>query len=100
MAAGRTAFSIREFFAFRDQLDELDLVEYHGMSFTLLGHGYPSNVSTGVVSYNFFGVLGVEPQLGRFFIAARCVPLSVGVRPPRRQRRNAARRAGGGIDGR
>jgi len=70
VAAGDTAFSIREFFAFRDQLDEIDLVEYHDMSFTLLGHGYPSNVSTGVVSYNFFGVLGVEPQLGRFFVAA------------------------------
>ncbi len=33
LAAGATRFSIREFFAFREQLDELDLVEYHGMSF-------------------------------------------------------------------
>ena len=46
------------------------LVEYHSMSFTLLGQGEPERVSTGVVSAEFFDVLGVKLQLGRTFVAA------------------------------
>ncbi len=37
------------------------------MSFDLLGHGEPRRVQTGVVSANFFQLLGVKPLLGRTF---------------------------------
>jgi predicted permease len=45
-----------------------DLVEYHGMSFTLLNQGDPDRVDTGVVSANFFDMLGVTPIEGRTFV--------------------------------
>ncbi|MEX2273363.1 MAG: ABC transporter permease [Vicinamibacterales bacterium] len=45
-----------------------DLVEFHGMSFTLLNQGEPDRVDTGVVSANFFDVLGMRPLHGRTFI--------------------------------
>jgi hypothetical protein len=46
----------------------LDAVaEYHNMEFTLLGHGDPIRVRTGVVSASFFDLLGVRPALGRTF---------------------------------
>ncbi len=46
----------------------LDTVaEYHNMEFTLLGHGDPIRVRTGVVSASFFDLLGVRPVLGRTF---------------------------------
>ena len=63
-------FSIAEFFDYRDQAREMQLVEYHSMSFTLLGQGEPQRVSTGVVSHDFFDVLGVAPAQGRFFAEA------------------------------
>ncbi len=65
---GTRRFTIPEFFDLRDQIDKVELVEHHGMIFTLLGHGYPSVVQTDVVSHNFFDVLGIEPQLGRAFL--------------------------------
>jgi putative ABC transport system permease protein len=43
------------------------LVEYHSMPFILLGQGEPRRVQTGVVSANFFEVLGVRPLRGRTF---------------------------------
>src|SRR6185369_17117983 len=46
----------------------LDAVaEYHSMEFTLLGHGDPIRVRTGVVSAGFFDLLGVRMKLGRAF---------------------------------
>src|SRR5262249_31443122 len=44
-----------------------DVVEYHSMNFTLLGGPEPQRVRTGVVSAQFFRLLGVEPILGRTF---------------------------------
>jgi predicted permease len=44
------------------------LVEYHSMFFILLNRAEPERVSTGVVSWDFFGVLGVEPLHGRAFV--------------------------------
>jgi len=44
-----------------------DLVEYHSMPFILLGRGEPWRVQTGVVSANYFDVLGVTPARGRAF---------------------------------
>jgi putative ABC transport system permease protein len=53
---------------FRAQTRTLDgLVEYHSMPFTLLGRGDPLRVQTGVVSADYFDLLGVAPILGRTF---------------------------------
>ncbi len=43
------------------------LAEYHSMWFILLGRPEPERVQTGVVSANYFGILGVKPILGRDF---------------------------------
>ena len=62
-------FSVKEIIDYREQLDSLTaFVEYHGMSFTLLNRGEPDRVLTGVVSANFFDVLGVQPLVGRTFV--------------------------------
>ena len=61
--------SIPELGAYRARLSTVrDLVEYHTMSFTLLERGEPDRVTTGVVSANFFDVLGVRPAHGRGFV--------------------------------
>jgi predicted permease len=43
------------------------VAEYHTLTFQLFGHGDPVRVATGVVSDNFFDMLGVGPALGRTF---------------------------------
>ncbi|MEM9557913.1 MAG: ABC transporter permease [Acidobacteriota bacterium] len=63
-------FSIAEFTDYRQRARHLRLVEYHAMSFTLLSEGAPRWVSTGVVSHDFFDVLGVGAAEGRLFRAA------------------------------
>lgn len=63
-------FSVKEVQDYRDHNQTLDaVVEHHTMSFTLLGGPEPQRVQTGVVSANFFDVLGVQPLLGRTFVA-------------------------------
>jgi predicted permease len=67
--AGDLAFSVHDIEDVRARSRTLDeVVEYHGMTFTLRGLGEPELVSTGVVSHNFFGVLGIEPEVGRDFV--------------------------------
>ena len=44
------------------------LAEHHTMWFNLLRRGEPERVQTGVVSANFFQLLGIRPILGRDFI--------------------------------
>lgn len=62
-------FSVKEVQDYREQNQTLDaVVEHHSMSFTLLGGQEPQRVQTGVVSANFFDVLGVKPLLGRTFV--------------------------------
>lgn len=62
-------FSVKEVQDYREQNQTLDaVVEHHTMSFTLLGGNEPQRVQTGVVSANFFDVLGVKPLLGRTFV--------------------------------
>jgi predicted permease len=61
--------SIKELYDYRQQLASFDgLVEFHQMSFDLLERGEPDRVATGVVSPNFFDVLGIKPLLGRTFL--------------------------------
>jgi putative ABC transport system permease protein len=63
--------AIAEYFDYREQADVFDgLVEYHQMNFDLLNRGEPDRVSTGVVSHNFFDLLGIEPVVGRAFVEA------------------------------
>jgi putative ABC transport system permease protein len=62
-------FSAKEILDYREQSETLDaVVEHHSMAFILLGRNEPQRVQTGVVSANFFEVLGVEPLFGRTFV--------------------------------
>jgi putative ABC transport system permease protein len=64
-------FSPKEVFDYRDFNHTLQsVVEYHSMSFLLLGKDSAERVQTGVVSANFFDVLGTKALLGRTFVAA------------------------------
>jgi putative ABC transport system permease protein len=70
-AIANLGVSIKEYFTYREQAKDLEgLVEYHQMSFDLLKRGEPDRVSTGVVSHNFFDLLGIRPIHGRTFVAA------------------------------
>ncbi len=63
------AFSVPEINDLRTLAHSLDgLVEYHSMYFVLLGKAEAERVQTGVVSANFFDVLGVRPIHGRTFL--------------------------------
>ena len=63
-------FSEKELIDYRAAAATLeDLVEYHTMSFTLLGGREAQRVQTGVVSPGFFDFLGVRPLVGRTFRA-------------------------------
>jgi len=63
--------AIAEYFDYREQAQVFDgLVEYHQMNFDLLNRGEPDRVSTGVVSANFFDLLGIKPIIGRTFVAS------------------------------
>jgi putative ABC transport system permease protein len=63
--------AIAEYFDYREQAQVFDgLVEYHQMNFDLLNRGEPDRVSTGVVSANFFDLLGIKPVIGRTFTAS------------------------------
>jgi putative ABC transport system permease protein len=44
------------------------VAEHHTMWFNLLDRGAPERVQTGVVSANFFPVMGIRPLLGRTFV--------------------------------
>jgi putative ABC transport system permease protein len=63
------AFSVKEIEDYRSQNQTLDsVVEFHEMTFSLLGGREPARVDTGVVSANFFRILGVTALYGRTFI--------------------------------
>jgi putative ABC transport system permease protein len=69
--AGQAAlgFSVPDFTDFRERNRAFaGMSEYHSMWFILLGRAEPERVQTGVVSDNFFDVLGVKPLLGRTFL--------------------------------
>ncbi len=61
--------SIPELNVYRQRASTVrDLVEFHAMSFTLLNQGEPDRVDTGVVSSNFFDMLGIRALHGRTFL--------------------------------
>ena len=64
--------AIAEYFDYRERAKDVfdGLVEYHQMNFDLINRGEPDRVNTGVVSHNFFDLLGIKPILGRTFIAS------------------------------
>src|SRR6516225_1494081 len=63
------SFSVKEIEDYRSQNRTLDsVVEFHEMTFSLLGGREPVRVDTGVVSANFFRILGVTPLYGRTFM--------------------------------
>src|SRR4029077_6347162 len=62
--------SVKEIQDYRTQTPCLNtIVDYTQMSYNLLGRGEAARVQTGVVSPEFFEVLGVKPMLGRTFRA-------------------------------
>jgi predicted permease len=63
-------FSFQEILDYRGAASIDGVVEFHNMWFILLGRAEPERVSTGVVSANFFDVLGVKPLHGRTLQAA------------------------------
>jgi putative ABC transport system permease protein len=63
-------FSFQEILDYRAARSIDAVVEFHEMYFILLGLAEPQRVGTGVVSANFFDVLGVKPLFGRAFVAA------------------------------
>ena len=68
-------FSVLELADYRERSQALpSVVEYHSMPFILLGRGEPRRVQTGVVSANYFEILGVRPLLGRGFRAGEDQP--------------------------
>jgi putative ABC transport system permease protein len=67
--------SIKELYDYREQTASFDaLVEYHQMNFDLLMKGEPDRVNVGVVSHDFFNVLGIRPIFGRTFLAGDDAP--------------------------
>jgi putative ABC transport system permease protein len=67
-------FSPKEMDDYRQARSLSGVVEFHNMFFNLLGREEPERLSTGVVSANYFDVLGVQPQHGRTFVAADDAP--------------------------
>ena len=66
VSTNRIGFSVQEVLDYRQQSRSFsDVAEYHSMTFTLLGAKVPERVVTGVVSANYFSVLGVKPAIGR-----------------------------------
>jgi putative ABC transport system permease protein len=63
------SFSVKEIADYHDQNQTLTgTAEYHSMSFTLFGQGEAQRLLIGVVSANYFDVMGVKPILGRLFL--------------------------------
>ena len=61
-------FSVLEIADFRSQTKSLArTAEYHSMPFQLFLKGEPQRVQTGVVSDDYFDMLGVKPLIGRTF---------------------------------
>jgi putative ABC transport system permease protein len=62
---GISPTEIRDYLALAHTVDRI--VEYHSMSFNVLGGPTPERLQVGVVSAEYFNVLGVRPALGHLF---------------------------------
>ncbi|MFT5756855.1 MAG: putative ABC transport system permease protein [Alteromonadaceae bacterium] len=61
--------SVATMLDYRDKNKHLShLVEYHQMSFTLLGYGDPKSLKAGTISWDYFEMLKIKPILGRTFL--------------------------------
>ena len=59
-------FSVPEIDDYRQGAPSLaEVAEFSAMSFTMLGHDAPTLVRTGIVSGNYFEVMGLEARIGR-----------------------------------
>lgn len=75
VSSGGFGFSVKEITDYREQSQTMEsLVEHHSMTFILFGGTEPESIQTGVVSANFFDVMGVRPLMGRTFIPEDEVP--------------------------
>ena len=69
-SASNLTFSVQELADYRRVPSLESVAELHTMWFILLGRPSPERVSTGVVSTNYFDLLGVKPMLGRGLLAS------------------------------
>ena len=66
-----SSFSFPEVADLRSQAKTVDqVVEFGDWTFNVLGRGDPHRATGGLVTANFFQMLGARPQLGRMLIAA------------------------------
>jgi predicted permease len=68
--ANDIGFSAKDIADYRRARSLSDVVEFHQMTFNLLGRAEPERLVTGVVSANYFDVLGVTALAGRTFVPA------------------------------
>jgi putative ABC transport system permease protein len=67
--------SLPDFADFKEQTRTLSkMAHYRGMVYHLTSTNQPQEIQATRVSTDFFGVLGVEPCLGRAFLSDECLP--------------------------
>jgi putative ABC transport system permease protein len=66
-----SSFSFAEVADYRSQSKTIDqFVEFGDWTFNVLGRGEPHRATGGLVTANFFQMLGARPQLGRMLVSA------------------------------
>ena len=79
---GRWRASPANFFDWKKQSTSFEgMAAYGGSAATLTGQGDPEQLLGTAVSSGYFGVVGVEPKLGRSFVAEEHEPADVGDGP-------------------
>jgi putative ABC transport system permease protein len=83
-----TSFSFAEVADYRSQATTLDqFIEFGDWTFNVLGRGEPHRATGGLVTPNFFQILGFRPRLGRLLLRQtrarrrsrwRCSPTATG----------------------
>jgi hypothetical protein len=74
-----STFSVPEIQDIRDRVRSLsDVAEFSTIGFTMVGLGEPRTVRAGVVSGNYFDVMGLKPVIGRLLNANDDGPKAAG----------------------